>query len=98
MNDKRDEFLAWTEAYLISDPEAIPMLFKVAQNALRISLDNALEISSNMECILLATIAKKYPKIDAAELIIDKLKKIQGKSSIKWDSIIKQLEESLKND
>ena len=86
MNMSREKFLDWVRAYVEADPEAAPHVAGYVQRGLNAALTQAYERAADMEVALAALAAKRYKGADA--LVLDKLRKWEGKTSLRWDWLV----------
>ena len=86
----RDGFLALVREYIKSDPEAAAYVSDHVARGLNASRVDALERAADMEIALVVMLAKRYKGRE--ELVLSKLRKWNGKSSVNWDSTIEQLD------
>jgi hypothetical protein len=83
---QRDQFLAMVEGYIKIDPEAAAYVSDYVAHGLNASRKEALERAADMEVALSVMIAQRYKGREA--LVLDKLRKWNGKSSLRWDDTI----------
>ena len=86
---QRDQFLVMVESYIKSDPEAAAYVSDYVARGLNASRKEALERAADMECALAVMIAQRYKGREA--LVLEKLRKWNGNSSIRWDDTINEL-------
>ena len=79
----REQFLQMVRTYIEADPEAAPHVAGYVQAGLNAALTQAYERAADMECALAALAAKRYKGADA--LVLDKLRKWEGKTALRWD-------------
>mgnify|MGYP000408551517 CR=1 FL=1 len=82
----RDQFLQMVRTHIEADPEAAPHVAGYVQAGLNAALTQAYERAADMECALAALAAKRYKGADA--LVLDKLRKWQGKTALRWDWLL----------
>ena len=80
---KRSQFLHLVESYVKEDPEVAAFIHESVASGLRASLQDAMERASDMEVALAVAVGRKHKGSDA--LILDKLKKWEGRTSCRWD-------------
>lgn len=86
---QRDQFLAMVESYIKSDPEAAAYISDHVAQGLNASRKEALERAADMETALAVMIAQRYKGREA--LVLDKLRKWNGRSALRWDDTINDL-------
>jgi hypothetical protein len=82
----RDEFLAFVRGYIKSDPEAAAYVSDSVAAGINASRKEALERAADMEVALSVMIASRYTGRE--ELVLGKLRKWNGSSSLRWDDTI----------
>ena len=78
-----DEFLMFVRSYVAEHPEVSARVADFASAGLNEALFKAYERAADMEVALVAAVSKKMKGADG--LIMDKLKKWEGKTSCRWD-------------
>jgi hypothetical protein len=86
---QREQFLAMVESYIKSDPEAAAYVSDYVAHGLNASRKEALERAADMEVALSVMIAKRFKGRET--LVLDKLRKWNGKSALRWDETIDDL-------
>ena len=86
----RDQFLLFVQTYIKGDPEAAAYIPDAVAAGLNESRKQALERAADMEVALSVMIATRYKGRE--ELVLSKLRKWHGKSSLRWDDTIAMLE------
>jgi len=86
---QRDQFLSIVESYIKSDPEAAAYISNYIARGLNASRVEALERAADMEVALSVMIAQRYKGREAS--VLDKLRKWNGKSALRWDDTINDL-------
>jgi len=86
---QRDQFLAMIESYIRNDPEAAAYVSDYVAHGLNASRKEALERAADMEVALSVMIAQRYKGRNA--LVLEKLRKWNGKSALCWDDTINAL-------
>lgn len=86
----RDQFLELVRSYIKQDPEVSAYISDHIAIALRESRREVLERAADMEVALSVMIASRYKGRE--KLVLDKLRKWNGKSALRWDDTITQLE------
>ena len=86
---QRDQFLELVESYIKSDPEAAAYVSDYVAQGLNASRKEALERAADMEVALSVMIAQRYKGRGA--LVLEKLRKWNGKSALRWDDTINDL-------
>ena len=86
---QRDQFLAMMESYIKSDPEAAAYVSGYVARGLNESRKEALERAADMEVALSVMIAHRYKGRET--LVLEKLRKWNGKSALRWDDTINDL-------
>ena len=86
---ERSQFLEFVRDYIKKDPEAAAYVSDQVAAGINASRRQALERAADMEVALSVMIAKRYNSRE--ELVLDKLTKWNGKSSLKWDGVIQDL-------
>ena len=83
----RNNFLELVANYIASDPEAAGYLGQAAAEGLRRTLDESMQRSADMETALAITMAGGKFRGGKA-IVIDKLQKWEGKTSINWSTFL----------
>lgn len=86
---QRDQFFAMVESFIKSDPEAAAYVSDYVAQGLNASRKDALERAADMEVALSVMIAQRYKGREA--LVLEKLRKWNGKSALRWDDVISTL-------
>lgn len=93
MKQDHHMFLLYVEKYVEQNPEVAPYISDFVSKGLTTALNQTLERAADMEVALLVAIAKRWPKRES--LILSKLRKWSGKSSVPWETTIAAIETSL---
>lgn len=75
-----------------SNPEMVAKIVDAANTGLRDRLDEMRELSANIEAVAMLAMARRTKDIDKA--LLAKLKQVNGKSFVNWDTNIAKLENS----
>jgi hypothetical protein len=86
---QREQFLTLVRDYIKSDPEAAAYVSDNVAAGLNESRKEAMERAADMEVALSVMIAQRYKGREA--LVLGKLRKWNGKSSLRWDETINDL-------
>ena len=86
---QREQFLAMVESYIKSDPEAAAYVPDSVAHGLNASRKEAMERAADMEVALSVMIAQRYKGRET--LVLEKLRKWNGKSALRWDDTINDL-------
>ena len=87
---KHAPFLNGVREYLAECPEIAPYVTEFIAHGISAALASARERASDMEIALLGTVTARMKNGDA--MVLDKLKKWNGKTSLRWDDTIDRLE------
>lgn len=87
---EHSQFLTYIKDYISKHPEVAAYINDFIAKGIELSRKEALERAADMEIALCVAIAKRYKGRD--ELILSKLKKWNGNSSLRWDDVIETLE------
>lgn len=91
---EHSKFLGYVRDYIKNNPEVSPYVTEFISQGISAALRESQERAGDMECALLGMV--DMPKRTGMRLALDKIKKWNGKSSLKWDSSIQRLEFKLK--
>ena len=80
---ERTQFLEYVKNYIERDPEAAAHVANYVQAGLNKALGQAYERAADMEAALSVLATKRYKGADA--LVLDKLRKWEGKTALRWD-------------
>ena len=83
LRNEKEMFLASARSFAEHDPESIPLLIQVLTSGLQKAISQEREKSADMEIIASVLLMRKFKNRD--ELIKNKLKKWEGKCSLRWD-------------
>lgn len=86
---QREQFLSMVRDYIKSDPEAAAYVADHVAHGLNASRKEALERAADMEVALSVMIAQRYKGRET--LVLEKLRKWNGKSALRWDDTINEL-------
>lgn len=86
---QREQFLTMVEGYIKSDPEAAAYVSDYVARGLNASRKEAMERAADMEVALSVMIAQRYKGRET--LVLDKLRKWNGRSALRWDDVINDL-------
>lgn len=86
---QREQFLALVRDYIKSDPEAAAYVSDHVAHGLNASRQEAMERAADMEVALSVMIAQRYKGRET--LVLQKLRKWNGKSALRWDDTINDL-------
>ena len=75
-----------------SNPEMFAKIVDAANTGLRDRFDEMRELSANIEAVAMLAMARRTKDIDKA--LLAKLKQVNGKSFVNWDSDIAKLEKA----
>lgn len=84
------DFLNYVKGYITKHPEVGAVVSDYVAAGITEALKESNQRALDMEVALVAATAVRYKNANA--LILDKLKKWQGKTAIRWDDLIKKLE------
>ena len=87
--DEHWEFLLGVKQYISEHPEVAAKISDYVAAGISESRREALERAADMEVALTVALAKKFKKPN--ELILSKIEKWQGRSSLNWESAIEEL-------
>ena len=90
----RNQFLELIKEYIKQDPEVSAYISDHIAQALRESRKEVMARAADMEVALAVMVASRYKGKE--ELVLDKLRKWNGKSALRWDDVIKRLETKVK--
>lgn len=88
--EKHRPFLNSIKDYCANNPEISPYITDFIAQGINEALLKANERATDMEIALLSVIVKRFKNSDF--LVLDKLKKWNGKTSLRWDDTIDKLE------
>lgn len=88
---RHDQFLRSVELYVQSNPEVAAHVSDYVSRGLNTALAQTRERAADMEVALCVAIAKRWPKRES--MILSKLKKWEGKTSLNWDGMIESFED-----
>jgi hypothetical protein len=94
MDFKHMAFLQQVQAYIEKYPDVGAYVSDFVARGIEASRLDALHRAADMEVALSVAIAKRWPGREG--LILSKLKKWNGRSSVPWDDAIELLEDKLK--
>ena len=86
------QFLAGVEDYIAKHPKVGAYVSDAVARGIEASRKQALERAADMEVALAVMIAKRYNGRE--QFVLDKLKKWNSKSALRWDDTIAMLEAS----
>ena len=87
---ERSIFLSTVKLYVRKDPEVAAFISDFVQQGLKDRLDEMRQHAADMEIALAILAEKRYKQSD--NIVLEKLKKWNGKTFIKWDWLIERLE------
>lgn len=87
---ERVQFLEYVKNYIERDPEAAAHVANYVQAGLNKALGQAYERAADMEVALSVLATKRYKGADA--LVLDKLRKWEGKTALRWDWLTHNVE------
>lgn len=90
MKMEHESFLRNIESYVTKNPEVGAYVSDFVARGIEASRKEALERACDMEVALSVAIAKRWKGRE--ELILSKLKKWNGASSLRWDDVISTME------
>ena len=90
MDMQHQAFLRNVRAYIEANPDAAAYVSDYVARGIQASRMSVMERAADMEVALSVAIAKRWKGRES--LILSKLKKWNGKSSLPWDDEIKALE------
>lgn len=90
MRHDQEQFLSTVRDYIVKNPEVAAYIFDFVAEGLIESRREILERAADMEVALSVAISSRYK--GRADLILSKLKKWRGRSSLVWDETIAMLE------
>lgn len=86
----REQFLEFVRSYVKSDPAAAAFIQTSVASGINDSRMEAMDRAADMEAALAVMIAKRYKGRET--LVLDKLVKWNGKSALRWDDAISDLQ------
>jgi hypothetical protein len=89
VNQEHYAFLASIRDYVAENPTVAPHVAAFATAGIEIALNKAYERAADMEVALVCALSKRRKDMDG--LLLTKLKKWEGRTSINWETEIKQL-------
>lgn len=89
-NKDHSRFLIGVQAYIEENPEAAGQISEYVTMGLQEAIKRDRERAADMEIALSVAIAQRWKNRE--DLIVSKLKKWVGKSSVPWESTIELLE------
>mgnify|MGYP003598346632 CR=1 FL=1 len=75
-----------------ANPEMVAKIVDAANTGLRDRFDEMRELSANIEAVAMLAMARRTKDIDKA--LLAKLKQVNGKSFVNWDTNIAKLEKT----
>lgn len=87
--DKHWDFLRYVRDYVRENPTVASHVTEFVAAGLQDGLDKAYERAADMEVALVCALSKRNKDMDG--LILDKLKKWEGKTACNWSSTIHKL-------
>lgn len=84
-------FLAGVQEYVTAHPDVAAYINDYVAAGLERKLSQAYERAADMEVALVAATTKRYKGAD--KLILSKLEKWQGKTSLNWNGLIEELKQ-----
>lgn len=90
----REEFLKLVQLYVESDPEVAAHVADFVQAGLSAALRKSNERAGDMEIVVSVLAARRFKDGDA--LVLSKLKKWEGQTSINWSWLMEKLEGGIK--
>jgi len=84
------QFLSYVSNYVRQNPEIAAKVTDFVQHGLNQALNETRERAIDMEVALVAVTAKRFKGADG--LLLSKLKKWEGRTSVNWESLIAELE------
>lgn len=90
--EKHAPFLRSVKEYLAEYPEVAPYATDFIAQGISAALSSARDRAADMEIALLGSITSRMKNGDT--LVLDKLRKWNGKTSLRWDDAIARLEKS----
>lgn len=94
-NKDHSRFLIGVQAYIEENPEVAGQISDYVTMGLQTALNQQRERAADMEVALSVAIAQRWKNRES--LIVSKLKKWVGKSSVPWESTIELLESKSKS-
>lgn len=91
-NFTREDFMVLIRNYIKQDPEAAAYVSDNVQQGLREALQESRERATDMEIVAATLAERRYKGSDG--LVLSKLKKWEGKSSLEWKHLISKLEDN----
>lgn len=86
----RDQFLQHVKLYIESDPEAAAHVADFVQAGLTAALRKTNERAADMEIVMSVLAARRFKDGDA--LVLAKLQKWEGQTSLNWGWLIEKLQ------
>lgn len=90
MKQEHYEFLAYVQAYVAKNPELSSYVVQAASAGVTDALDKIKELALNCESLAVLAMSRRTKSVDSC--VLAKLKQINGKSRMNWDSEIADLE------
>lgn len=91
MNSKHTNFLNQVANYVKENPDVAAYVSDAVAQGLQEKLKESNERAADMEVALSVMVAKRYK--DRESLVLNKLEKWNGRSALRWDSVIEMLKE-----
>ena len=91
MYDKHTNFLNLVANYAKENPDVAAYVSDAVAYGLQAKLQESCERAADMEVALAVMVAKRYKGRES--LVLNKLEKWNGKSSLNWDDTIEMLKE-----
>ena len=92
MTEKEIRLLFTVRDTCKANPEMVAKVVDAANTGLRDMFEEMRELSANIEAVAMLAMARRTKGIDKA--LLAKLKQVNGKSFVKWDSDIAKLEKT----
>jgi len=88
-NEERAWFFKLVQTYISKDPEAAAHVATFVQEGLSQALRESNDRAADLEVALAILASRKYQGSEA--LVLDKLKKWEGRTALRWDWLIQKL-------
>lgn len=94
VQNTHSEFLRYVFAYVKENPEVAAYVSDYVSAGITEARKEDLQRAADMEVVAALAIQKRYKDTDS--IILDKLQRWSGKTSLKWDSTLELLEKQIK--
>jgi len=94
MKQEHYKFLSYVQEYIAENPEVSSYVVQAASAGVTEAMDKIKELALNCESLAVMAMTRRTKNVDSC--VLAKLKQINGKSWMNWDSEIEALEAKAK--